>query len=381
MRLLTLTCEYPPVGGGGATACRILCEALVRAGHAIDVVTAGMADLPATEEIGGVRVHRVPGVRRWRHYSNAVEQASFVLPMYRRAAGLLGRYRHDLCHCHFVVPTGAVASALLHRHGLPYVLTAHGSDVPGYNPDRFAFLHGLIAPAWRHILAGAAAVTSPSMFLAGLLDQRMQLDVEVLPNPFELPRGVAAERGRRVLAVSRLVERKGLQHLIAAMGALDTDWELIVAGDGPLLPELRRQAAEAGVRASFLGFVPREELAGLYAGAGLFVMPSLRENFPMVLLEAMAAGCAVVSTDAEGCAEVVGNAARLVPAGDVLALGRAIETLSRDAAHRQELGREAQRRARSFGADEVAGRFAALFARCLAAPGREQAAARSTLHG
>jgi hypothetical protein len=79
-RILTLTCEYPPVGGGGATAGQVLAEALADAGHTVDVLTARMTGLAAEEAIGGVRVLRVRGWRRQRHYSTSLEQASFSGP-------------------------------------------------------------------------------------------------------------------------------------------------------------------------------------------------------------------------------------------------------------------------------------------------------------
>ena len=67
--ILTVCCEYPPVGGGGATACQALAEALVRAGHRIDVVTSGMRGLAPFEEQNGVRIHRVRGLRRSGRHS------------------------------------------------------------------------------------------------------------------------------------------------------------------------------------------------------------------------------------------------------------------------------------------------------------------------
>jgi hypothetical protein len=100
VRILTLTCEYPPVGGGGATAGQVLAEALVGAGHTVDVLTARMPGLATEETIGGVRVARVPGWRRQRHYSTSLEQASFMWPMLRQGLELAAVRRYDLIHAH-----------------------------------------------------------------------------------------------------------------------------------------------------------------------------------------------------------------------------------------------------------------------------------------
>lgn len=365
MRLLTLTCEYPPIGGGGATAARVLAEALVRTGHEVDLLTAGMPGLPAEETVGGVRVLRVAGWRRRRHYSTSAEQASFLLPMLRRGLALAADGRYDLIHAHFVVPTGTVARWIGRQHQLPYVVTAHGSDVPGYNPDRFASLHRLIAPAWRAVVADAAAVTSPSAFVRTLIQRRAPLPVELIPNPHDAQAPAARPKRQRVLAAARLVQRKGIQHLIAALAGLGQEAECVIAGDGPLRPELEAAARAQGLAIEFTGFLSREALAELYASASIFVLPSLQENFPMVLLEAMSAGCAVITTDHPGCVEVVGGAALIVPAGDSAALGGAIRTLLADPARLAALQQAGRERASRFASARVAALFTRLFERCL----------------
>ena len=382
MRILTLTCEYPPVGGGGATAGQVLAEALVGAGHTVDVLTARMPGLAAEETIGGVRVARVPGWRRQRHYSTSLEQASFMWPMLRQGLELAAGRRYDLIHAHFVVPTGIVARRIARRHGIPYVVTAHGSDVPGYNPDRFALLHRVIGGAWQAVLADAAAVTSPSAFVRELIRARAGVPVDVIPNPFAAPSPSAAPKRRRVLAAARLVQRKGVQHLIEALAGLGRDIECVIAGDGPLRAELEALARSQGLRIEFTGFIDREALARLYAEASIFVLPSLQENFPMVLLEAMSAGCAVITTDHPGCREVVGDAALTVPAGDSAALRHRLALLLADPERVAALGDAGRSRAAGFSSELVAGRFAALFEHCLRpAAGRQVPASRRPAAG
>ncbi len=354
-----LTCEYPPIGGGGATVCRLLGRAFAALGHEVDIVTAGMPGLPSTEAEDGARIHRVGGYRRRRHYSTAAEQATFLWPMYRAAASLLRRHRYDVIHSHFIVPTGWLGYRLSRRFGVPHAITAHGSDVPGYNPDRFGFLHSLLLPEWRRVLRQARWVTSPSHFLAELIGSQFPVPVAVIPNPFAFDRQLARPRRRLVLTVSRLVPRKGVQFLIEAMGGLPEGWELVVAGDGPSRAALEHQASGLPVR--FTGFVSREEVAKLYAEAAIFVLPSLVENFPMVLLEAMNAGCAVITTDAYGCGELAGDAGVLVPPEDADSLRRALLRLIGDPAERERLGEVARQRAREFAPEKIAGRFLTLF--------------------
>ena len=362
-KILTLCCEYPPVGGGGATACQGLAEALARRGHEVDVVTAGMRGLPSFEQQNGVRIHRVGGIRRRPHYSTAAEQLSQLIPTYRKTMELVRGREFDLLHCHFVVPGGAVGYLVAQRTGLPYVVTAHGSDVPGYNPHRFRLLHRLIRPLWLRILERSSALSTPSEFLKGLIADHSGRGAAVIPNPFD-PTPAAGEAGRRVLVAARMVERKGVQHLLQALASLETDWEFCIAGDGPYRKQLQKVASRANVSVRFLGFVPRAELARLYRSAPVFVFPSLQENFPMVLVEAMAAGCAVITTSAPGCVEVVGDAAVIVEPGNPGALKDALARLLADGAAIERLRAASRRRAERFASARIAAQFEALFQSC-----------------
>jgi glycosyltransferase involved in cell wall biosynthesis len=119
-----------------------------------------------------------------------------------------------------------------------------------------------------------------------------------------------------------------------------------IVGDGPYLPELRRRAVALRSPAKFWGWLDNRspELRNIYESSGIFVLPSEAENFPIVLLEAMAAGLAIITTAGTGCAEVVGDAGLLVPVRDSRAIGRALKQLVEDADLRHRLGVAARRR-------------------------------------
>lgn len=380
MRILTLSCEYPPIGGGGGTACRILAEALVRAGHEVDVLTAWMPGLPASTVTEGVRVLRAAGRRKHRHYSTMLEQASFLWPMFWQGRALARQHRYDLIHAHFAVPTGLLAYIIARDRRLPYVITAHGSDVPGYNPERFKAVHQLIGPVSRAVLRNAAAVTSPSRFLSRLIGQNSPVPVDVIPNPLDAAPAFSptSPQPRRLLVASRLVERKGVHVLLEALDGLDEKVECVIAGDGPQRPALEARAQNLEAEVRFVGFVGREELSSLYASSAIFVLPSAQENFPMVLLEAMRAGCAIVTTTTPGCVEVVGDAGLTVEAGDREALRGAIAHLVGDTAARARLAEAASRRARLFDAEVIAERFVAVFERSLHGSGSSRLALQPT---
>jgi len=362
MRILTLSYEYPPIGGGGSVVASALNETLVHLGDEIEVVTSRMRGLAADETIAGVRIHRTACVRRYRHYTTTVELATTLLPAYRRAAQVARDFKPQLIHAHFAVPSGIIAREISRRFGVPYVLTAHGSDIPGYNPDRFRIAHWFLPPVWRRVLSDASVVTSPSHFLAGMIREHIDLPVEVIPNGYSPALRQGRAKRKLVLAVARLFPRKGIQHLIDAVSGLDTDWEFVVAGDGPYMDALRRQAAHARVPIRFAGFLDKTALRGLYEEASIMVFPSIRENFPMVLLEAMDAGCAIISTDADGCAEVVGDTGVTVRCGDAAQIRAALQRLIHDPDECESLARAGRHRVRQFRWPVVADRYRQVFA-------------------
>jgi len=318
-----------------------------------------MADLPPVERRGGVEIIRTSCRRRARHYSTASELATWIPGAILEGRRLLRSRRFDIIHAHFIVPGAAVAVPLARLFGLPLTLTAHGSDVPGYNPDRFDMIHRLIGPVWRYLVNSADKVTLPSAHLAGLLRDAGGPEADLIANPFagksSVPDGPRVPG--RILAATRLVPRKGVQDLITAVAGMDDPVQLIVAGDGPHGPRLKELATELGCNVDFRGFVEREALAELYASSSIFVLPSSHENFPMVLLEAMGAGCAVVTTTAPGCREVVGDAGLCVPAGDVAALQAALVGLVRDPAQVEDLAAKGRRRVAHFAPDLIAQAF------------------------
>jgi glycosyltransferase involved in cell wall biosynthesis len=377
MRILMLNYEYPPIGGGAAPVTRALSEQLVGAGHPVDVVTMGYGRLPFYEDQldGQLRIYRVPALRRSPVRAVTVEMASYLVSALPWASYLTTRNRYDLIHAHFLVPTGVLGVALKRISGLPLVVTIHGSDVPGYNPDRFKRGHRLLRPAWKRIVSSADAITSPSAYLGNLLQQSIPAPVNVIPYGFNSPPASATPRGRRILFASRLFPRKGAQFLLDAVAGLDmAGWEVVIAGDGPMLDPLKVQAQSLNLNVQFPGFVKGQALQDLYASSAIFVFPSLHDNFPVVLLEALSHGCAIVTNGCTGMPEVVGDAGLLVKPHDVAGLRAAIARLMGDEPLRDDLGLRARRRIAELSWGRILGEHLELYERITAdarRPGRK----------
>jgi glycosyltransferase involved in cell wall biosynthesis len=134
--------------------------------------------------------------------------------------------------------------------------------------------------------------------------------------------GWPLDKRRLVLCIAGLYPAKGLPYLVTALDQLPPECCCVVLGEGPLRPALERQARGAGLqgRLCFAGHVP--DASELLPAADVFVLPSLKEGLPYVLLEAMAARVPIVATRVGGIPELL--EAVLVEAGDAEALAQAI---------------------------------------------------------
>lgn len=369
MQILILNYEYPPLGGGAGPITQAMAEQLVAGGHHVDVVTMGFRGLPRLEEHGGVRVYRVPALRKSKVRAVTVEMLTYVCSATVWSL-LLAQSRHyDVIHTHFIIPTGVVAALMQQIKGIPTVITIHGSDVPTYNPDRWKRGHRVLKPFWRSIVRSTSAIVSPSSYLRDVLQAHCHVPVDVIPHGFTPPPPAEFPKRKRLLTASRLFRRKGVQFLLDALAGLDPGvldgWEIVVAGDGPMLPTLREQAQRLALPVQFPGFVDRDVLQQLYASSEIFVFPSLRENFPVVLLEAMSNGCAVISSNVSGMPEIVGADGLLVPPEDVAALRTAVQRLLTDVALRRELGVRARQRIDQFAWQTILEQYLAVFQRVI----------------
>jgi glycosyltransferase involved in cell wall biosynthesis len=154
-----------------------------------------------------------------------------------------------------------------------------------------------------------------------------------------------------VLHVGAIQKRKNVARLVAAFEALDPEWKLVLAGSfGYGAEEIRARidASPARARISTLGYVAPGDLAQWYARATIFAFPSLDEGFGMPVLEAMAAGAPVLTSNRAALPEVAGDAALLVNPEDTGAVTHALRELAGNEKLRRDLAARGLERARTF---------------------------------
>jgi glycosyltransferase involved in cell wall biosynthesis len=388
MRILFISYELPPIGGGGGRAALHVARRLARRGHTVAILSSLFPGLPEQEESEGVAIHRLRVRRKKMDECTPIELLSFMRWSIPAARRLADEMKPSVVCAFFGIPGGPAAWRLRKRRGIPYVLSLRGSDVPRPELAAHQRLHALTRPLLRRMYRDADGLIAVSdslrnAALAVLPDAR----IEVIPNGVDTERFRPAQpcEGLRepsqgpagkpeLLFVGRLREFKGVQDAIAALPALERALgrpaRLTIIGDGPARAALEAQAA--GLRAAgsksevrFLGWLDPAALPAAYEAASLLLLPSYVEGHSNVILEALAAGVPCVASDVPGIRETItdGREGLLIPPKDPDALARAAARILGDAETWRSMSRNACARAAEFSWDKIAADYEAVLLR------------------
>ena len=275
---------------------------------------------------------------RWRAMNRALRQVASEVGgdgVPRRAvapvATWLVRHRVDVLHAHFAWRGAAAAMALAPLVGKPWSLTMHASDIVNDRRN----LDAKLSAADRLI----TVCDYNRSFLRDELGVTREVDLVICG--VDVPAAPTTEPDIDIVAVGRLVEKKGFDLLLDALflpGLRDVVRSVVIVGDGPLDEQLRKQAADLGLAdvVQFAGAQPHGETLATMSRARLLCLPARiarngdRDSMPVVVKEAMARGIPVVATDVVGIPEMVdGTVGRLVPASDAAALAAALADMLR----------------------------------------------------
>jgi len=219
-----------------------------------------------------------------------------------------------VANLHFPTLGGAAAFLLLRRLGIyrgKVVLTFHGADIRAANRSR-----SLTRFAWKSLLKGADNIFVCSEGLASEVKVLSpQKNVQVIYNGADISlfssvvRTSASGSGKRILNIARFEHKKSQDVLLAAFRILlDRGFDCIltmIGTEGPTLEQIIGEAIAFNGRVRVLVGVPHEQIPEYMADCDLFVLPSRAEGFPIVLIEAGAAGLPVVATSIPGITEFI----------------------------------------------------------------------------
>jgi glycosyltransferase involved in cell wall biosynthesis len=325
MKILVLSYEYPPIGGGGGVICKNISENLAIMGNKVTVLTTafktktGNTPDPGTgNKMYNLNVIRLNAKREKAFESNPFEMLSWIATTKRYIKSNPGFVDFDLCMAHFVLPGGEVALWLKINYGLHYVLVSHGHEIPWIHPKQMFFFH-LLAYYWLKSVCKHSEVNFiQTRMMKSNIDQFLGEKYEeknvIISNgadaaQFYLDFSKRREK-LRIIFVGRLVIQKDPMTFLRAVRILfvyTNDFEVHILGDGNLRKKMERFVEENGLTGNvrFLGKVAEGKMVEEYQSAHLMVAPSLSEGMSISALEALNCGVYLIATRASGYEDMI----------------------------------------------------------------------------
>lgn len=314
MKILAISHEFPPIGGGGANAAYYLTKGFVEKGHKVTLITANYQDMEQQETINGVTLIRVNAKRKYKEHCSFQEMLSFILKAYPVAEKFEENEHYDICLIFFGIPSGPLGYMLKKRRELPYVVRFGGGDIPGFQ-NRFKVIYKILAPFVRGIWKNADGLVANSEGLCQLANEfYSKRKIDVITNGVDDEYFCPKKEEKKyidILFVSRLIERKGVQYIIPKLDYINErtkeNIRFTIVGDGPYKDVLLNLANKNNNKdiIEFVGQKNKTDILKYYQKADIFVLPSKKEGMPNVVLEAMACGLPIIMSNCEGSKELV----------------------------------------------------------------------------
>lgn len=345
LRIAIVTETFLPRIDGTVTRLCHTVRHLRKLGHAVLVI----APEGGIAEFEGVPVHGVPG------FPFPLYPELKLAPPQPSVGKALARFKPDLIHASQPAFLGASGFYYSSSHRVPLVISFHAQLAKWLHYYGLGRVEPLLWWGIRKTYNRSDLVLATSSMMRDLLREqglrRVELWQRGVDTDFFDPRHASREMRARltqgypedplVLYVGRLSAEKGIESCRAVLEALP-GVRLALVGDGPQRSALEQHFA--GTRTFFAGYLRGSDLAAAFASADVFLMPSRTETLGLVVMEAMASGCAVVAAAEGGIPDIVkdGVTGHLFDPGEPASAVRAVRKILTGSAHREALRRQAR---------------------------------------
>ena len=370
MRILVITHEYPPIGGGGGKAAQDLCRGFVKRGHQVRVLTTKFRGLPTKADDQGVYIQRLRSNRKKMYQASFLSMLLFVVQAGWQALWLIRRWQPSLLHIHFAVPAGPVGWLVNKFSGLPYVITVQLGDIPDGNPEKtkgwFRFVFPFTPPIWKD----AAAIVAVSQFTRNLSLQSYDVPIKVIHNAImqvDLQEDqIEVSHPLHFVFAGRLTVQKNPVFIIEMLNRVkDFKWQCTFIGDGELKSQILAAIQEYGLEERFHlpGWVSPEDVNNYFRKADVLLMPSLSEGMPIVGIQALANGLILLGSKIGGFNDLVedGYNGFLLPVKDLDTWVAHIRDFLNDADYVLNLRINSLRKAEEFNLESIVQQYLDLF--------------------
>lgn len=319
MKILVLSYEYPPIGGGGGVICKNISENLAKLGNRVTVLTTAFHDSSnSILQIPNLNIFRLPAKRKKAFESNPIEMLSWIYTTKKFIRNNPGFVDFDVCMAHFVLPGGDVAQWLKRKHGLPYVLISHGHDIPWVHPRQMFFYH-LGTYFWiKSVCKDSAVNFIQTKMMKDNIDRFMGEKQShkniIVSNGVDASKFFPDYSKRpsllKIIFVGRLVIQKDPITFLKAIRIFyreTRNFEVHILGDGNLRKKMERFIEKNGLteKVKLLSKIPEEQMVEEYQSAHLMVAPSLNEGMSISALEALSCDVYVITTRVSGFEETI----------------------------------------------------------------------------
>ena len=312
MKILVLSHEYPPVGGGGGKIAQDLCRGFVKNGHEVCLLTSHYGELPLAETIDGVEVVRLKVGRGEMFKASMASMLRYDWAAFWAGWKKIRSWQPDVIHAHFAVPAGATAWLLSTLTGVPYLVTAHLGDVPGGTPEKtskwFKVIYPFTFPIWKQ----ADQVVAVSAFTKSLADAHYPVEIKIIHNGIDLSDfsgdGIQVNDVPHLVFAGRYMAQKNVPQIVRSLAQVkDLDWRCTLIGDGLERAKVDALIVEFGLedRIAQPGWVAPDEVIEIFKSADVLFMPSYSEGLPLTGLQGLASSLAFLVSDVGGFADLV----------------------------------------------------------------------------
>ena len=364
MKILRVVSDlYPAVVGGIGIHAHQMSTSQARQGHEVTVLTLNQNKLTDNELINGYHVVRYPSYLTICGNSFA---PGLILDIMRRRKAVEIIHAHS----HLFFSTNICALARFF-HSAPLIITNHG-------------LISASAPAWlnilyKHTFSRAtfhivdhiicySNIEKENIEILGIDPKKISVIHNGIDTTLFTPR--ASEKNadkKQILWVGRFVTGKGVEYLIEAFLLVlkkSPGTHLVLVGVGPEKTAIEKRIRKLHLHSSviFIDYLDNEELPGVYRNSDVFVLPSLMEGVPRTILEAMACGVPVVTTNLPHLVGIIDGAGLVVPPKEPTLLADAILTILEDSSLAEKMGQQGRRKIeQEYSWEDTVGKVLALY--------------------
>src|SRR3989338_5463172 len=379
LSVLMVNYEFPPIGGGGGTTTRFLAKHLVKLGVDVSVLTSKPVDEDSFDHPDSFKLYYVGPLKKKLTTTHIPELARFIFTAIYYSNNIIKTIKPDLIHCFFAIPSGCFGLYAKKRFDIPYITSALGADVPGFDIGdwRLNIYHSLMKPITKSVWNNSSSIVANSLSLKELCEKfSNKHEIKVITNCVDTDVFYPANKkfssdskDVHLLYISRLTFQKGIETLIKACGILKAkgvnNYKLTVVGEGHLKDAMFLLIDKLNIKdkVTFLGWKKLEELPDIYRSADIFILPSVMEGMASVVLQAMACGLPIIASKVEGFQEVLEDNVNGLSAeyNNPQEFADAIEKLLKSKELREAMARNSAKKAQEFSWETIAKKYLELY--------------------